>query len=150
MVILSEVAEHLLNPGEVLVLIARYCMKDDGILIFSVPNAYSAHGIWNMMRNIEFANPDHNYYFSYVTALNLLRKCDYKIDELYCYTFLERLLPKKVRSQLLLRSESQIGNNDKVSLKQRYWMFLNWYILFPKKYFLNISILKVDIGEKEL
>lgn len=134
-VILSEVAEHLLNPGKVLMLIAEHCLKNDSVLIFSVPNAYSAHGIWNMIKNIEFVHPDHNYYFSYVTALNLLRKCDYEVKDLYCYTFLERLLPKKIRSKLLFRSEDDDDVNDEISLKQRYWKFLNWYMLLPKKMF---------------
>ncbi len=133
-VVFSEVAEHLSNPGKVLILLGRHCVADDGILLFSVPNAFSAHSIWQMINNVEYVHPDHNYYFSHVTALNILRKNGFKMTELYSYTFMECLLPKKVQNTLGYR-ECVKNGRENLTLKQLYWRALNWYKRIPEKLF---------------
>jgi len=46
-------------------------------------------------------HPDHNYWFSYVTATNLLRKSGFDVTAVYAYTFQPRAgLPNVVRRLL--------------------------------------------------
>ena len=65
-------------------------MDDKTSLLVSVPNAFSATNFWNMLKGIEFVHPDHNYYFSYVTFNNILKKSGLEIIESFVYSFSER------------------------------------------------------------
>ncbi|CCE24385.1 protein of unknown function [Methylotuvimicrobium alcaliphilum 20Z] len=87
-IILSEVIEHLMNPGLMLESIKKL-MNEKTELLVSVPNAFNATNILNMLKGIEFVHPDHNYYFSYVCLNNLLKKSDLTIKKNYVYSFSE-------------------------------------------------------------
>jgi hypothetical protein len=62
-------------------------MNDKTILIVSVPNAFSTTNILNMLKGMEFVHPDHNYYFSYVTFNNILKKSNLFVKSFYVYSF---------------------------------------------------------------
>jgi 2-polyprenyl-3-methyl-5-hydroxy-6-metoxy-1,4-benzoquinol methylase len=85
-IILSEVIEHLNNPGFMLDAIKQLMTKETALLI-SVPNAFAAKNIWNMIKRQEYVHPDHNYYFSHVTFANVLTKSGLAVQENYIYAF---------------------------------------------------------------
>lgn len=87
-IILSEVIEHLSNPGLMLESVKKL-MNEKTALLVSVPNAFSTTNILNMLKGIEYVHPDHNYYFSYVCLNNILRKLGLGVKENYVYTFSE-------------------------------------------------------------
>lgn len=84
----SEVIEHLLNPGLFLKNINKLMIPEKTELIITTPNAYRVETILSLLlQNSEFIHPDHNYWFSYVTLTNLVRKSGLRIEEVYVYTF---------------------------------------------------------------
>lgn len=87
-IILSEVIEHLSNPGLMLESVKKLMNEKTDHLV-SVPNAFSTTNIINMLKGIEYVHPDHNYYFSYVCLNNILRKSGLAIKENYVYSFSE-------------------------------------------------------------
>ena len=100
-IVFSEVVEHLLNPGEMLVSIRRI-MSDETRLLMTAPNAYSAAPIVSMMKGVEWVHPDHNYYFSHVTLRNLANKSNLEVEEEALYTFFgARDLPSEVGKKLI-------------------------------------------------
>jgi len=85
-IILSEVIEHLNNPGIMLDAVKNLMTQNTQLLI-SVPNAFNSKNIWNMLKGIEYVHPDHNYYFSYLTLNNMLEKNGLDIRQRYIYSF---------------------------------------------------------------
>ncbi len=85
-IVASEVVEHLLNPGLFLAAIRALMIPGQTELIITVPNAFRVQTLLHLLRGVEFVHPDHNYWFSYVTATNLLRKTNFEITEVYAYT----------------------------------------------------------------
>ncbi len=85
-VIASEVVEHLLNPGLFLDATRTVMTPGQTELIMTVPNAFRVQTLLHLLRGVEYVHPDHNYWFSYVTATNLLRKTNFEIVEVYAYT----------------------------------------------------------------
>lgn len=84
----SEVIEHLLNPGLFLQNIKKLMIPEKTELIITTPNAYRIETILSLLlQNIEFIHPDHNFWFSYVTLTNLVRKSGLRVEEVYVYTF---------------------------------------------------------------
>lgn len=82
-----EVVEHLMNPGLFLAA-ARSLMRGSKCeLIVSVPNAFRLDNLIGLFRGVENVHPDHNYYFSYHTATNVLRKAGFSLQEVYLYSF---------------------------------------------------------------
>jgi 2-polyprenyl-3-methyl-5-hydroxy-6-metoxy-1,4-benzoquinol methylase len=86
-ILASEVIEHLQNPGVFLKSVKDLMKPQETELIVTVPNAFRIDTLIWLLRGIEFVHPDHNYWFSYHTATNLLRKNDFKILEVYVYSF---------------------------------------------------------------
>ena len=85
-VVASEVIEHLQNPGQFLHSIKSLMKPEKTELIITVPNAFRIDNLIWMFRGVEYVHPDHNYWFSYHTATNLLKKNNFEISQVYVYT----------------------------------------------------------------
>jgi len=97
-IVASEVVEHLQNPGLFLSRTRELMVPERTELIITVPNAFRIDTLIWLLRGIEYVHPDHNYWFSYVTATNLVRKSGLTITELYAYTLQPSgILPGKGR-----------------------------------------------------
>jgi len=97
-IVASEVVEHLQNPGLFLSRARELMAPDRTELIITVPNAFRIDTLLWLLRGVELVHPDHNYWFSYVTASNLVRKSGLTITELYVYTLQPSgLLPRRGR-----------------------------------------------------
>jgi hypothetical protein len=83
----GEIVEHLLNPALFLNAIKALMQTDKTELIVTVPNAYGIDSLVALLRNVEYVHPDHNYWFSYYTITNLMRKCQYKIKMAFPYSY---------------------------------------------------------------
>ncbi len=105
-IVASEVIEHLLNPGLMLASVRNLMVSGRTEFIVTVPNAFRIDTLLWLFRSIEYVHPDHNYWFSYHTITNLLRKTGFDIVETYAYTFqAHHLLPRRVR--MLFRRTGQ-------------------------------------------
>lgn len=107
----SEVIEHLLNPGLFLENIKKLMIPETSELIITTPNAYRVETILSLFfKNIEFVHPDHNYWFSYVTLTNLVRKSGLRVEEVYVYTFHPtRWLPGKASASTSSQPGTKMG-----------------------------------------
>lgn len=82
-IICGEVIEHLSNPGHFL---SRLRNHFAGVpVIITVPNAFSASGMYWIKRGTENVNRDHVSYYSYRTLATLLERVGYTITEFYVY-----------------------------------------------------------------
>lgn len=96
-IVASEVIEHVVNPGLFLYAVKNLMIPDHTELVVTVPNAFRIATLIQLLRGVEFVHPDHNYWFSYHTAINLLKKCGFKIEEVYVYSFEStRIFPHQV------------------------------------------------------
>lgn len=86
-IVAGEIVEHLLNPGLFLEAIKPLMRSGHTELIVTVPNAFGIDALVALLRNVEFVHPDHNYWFSYYTITNLMRKCGYTIREGFAYSY---------------------------------------------------------------
>jgi len=84
-IVASELIEHLENPGRFLAMTSDL-MRENTIMILTVPNAYRLRSLMRMLKRQEYIHPDHNYWFSYKTITTLVKKLGYKIDSIYVYT----------------------------------------------------------------
>jgi predicted TPR repeat methyltransferase len=98
-ILATEVIEHLMNPGLFLESVKTIMIPNHTELIISVPNAFRIANLLKLFfRNIEYIHPDHNYWFSYYTITNLIRKSGMEVKEVYVYSLEERdLLPEGIR-----------------------------------------------------
>lgn len=96
-IVASEVVEHLLNPGQFLDAVRRFMTPGETELVVTVPNAFRFDTLRWLLRGVEYVHPDHNYWFSYHTIVNLLRKTGFASKEVYVYSF--SALEKPVAAQ---------------------------------------------------
>jgi 2-polyprenyl-3-methyl-5-hydroxy-6-metoxy-1,4-benzoquinol methylase len=92
-IIISEVLEHLLNPGLALSSIKRYIMSTNPSceIIFTVPNYQNFHfQILLGLRGKECVHPDHKYYFSYRTFRTLVEQCGFQVTDFHYIIYTER------------------------------------------------------------
>ncbi|MEZ4677707.1 MAG: hypothetical protein R2932_26175 [Caldilineaceae bacterium] len=69
-----------------------------------MPNAFRISTLLKLLRGIEYVHPDHNYWFSYLTITNLVKKNGLTIDEVLTYTFQKyKLLPGSIGRRLRAR-----------------------------------------------
>ena len=85
-IVAGEILEHLNNPG-LFLKAAAVVLGSRGTLVITVPNCFARYPYLLISRGIEFVNQDHNYWFSYQTLSNLLRKSGYKIDKSWGYVY---------------------------------------------------------------
>jgi len=87
--LLSEVIEHLTNPGFALEAVKNFINNSNRRckVIFTVPNY---HNLWLYfllgLRNKEVVHPDHNFYFSYRTFRTLLERYNFEVND-FCFVY---------------------------------------------------------------
>ena len=86
-IVAAEIVEHLQNPGLFLQTVKHLMTLEETTLIITVPNAFRIDTLLKLIRNVEYIHPDHNYWFSYHTITNLLRKNGFTVSQVYVYAF---------------------------------------------------------------
>lgn len=106
-IVISEVIEHLVNPGQALTSIRKFVSKTNPAaeIIFTVPNYQNFFspiflGLWGK----ECVHPDHKYYFSYRTFRTLLEQCGFRVKDFHFIIYTERSnryrgIPLKIASR---------------------------------------------------
>ena len=133
-IVATEIVEHLQNPGLFLNSIKPFMVPGKTEFVISVPNAYRIETLLWLLRGVEYVHPDHNYWFSYLTITNLLRKNNYDIRELYVYaSFTEKGIipgPLKNREGSSKSNEKSARTRSSVTFPQRVYQYL---ISLPKR-----------------
>lgn len=106
LLLLTEVIEHLNNPGKFLDAL-RPLFRPTTELLITTPNSTSLGNLLANMHHKEAVHPDHNFWFSYQTLSSLLSKYDFKIVQValysqYDYTrpMIGRFLPAPARIEI--------------------------------------------------
>lgn len=100
LILVSEVIEHLSNPGFFLDQLAEFALARSAEAIFTVPSPFGLEVLRRLLRNTEFVHPDHNYWFSYHTILTLLSKHGWNATEIATYSFEDRRLLRPIADAL--------------------------------------------------
>ena len=90
-ILLTEVLEHLNNPGRFLIGVKKL-FNSNTTMIVTVPNGLRLTGLMRQIKGYEFVHPDHNYWFSYKTIETLMKKNGYHIEKILVYTFFDYTL----------------------------------------------------------
>lgn len=83
-ILAGEIIEHVDNVGLFLDSI-RSLMGVDTCLVITTPNAFSIKGFFHSLMGREKVHSDHNYYFSYQTVIQLLKKHNLYCPEIHYY-----------------------------------------------------------------
>jgi hypothetical protein len=115
-IVAGEILEHLSNPGLCLDSISRFMKNSECKVIITVPNAFSLRHFASLMfRKTELVMPDHTAYYSFVTLVELLRRYDLEVREIYTYTDVSKKssplnrLAKRLFNKTVLRAFPQIS-----------------------------------------
>jgi SAM-dependent methyltransferase len=100
LILLSEVMEHLDNPGRFLQG-ARFLFGHDTELLITVPNATSLANWMMNWQSKELVHPDHNYWFSLHTITTLLGKFGYQVT--YRAVYSQYNFRRSISSHLIQR-----------------------------------------------
>lgn len=125
-IVLSEVVEHLLNPGQMLQRLQDLMLPEVTELLVTVPNAFTVNNLLHMARGVEYVHPDHNCYFSHVTLRNLLLKSGLRIAEELAYTFEADVLPARIRRRVLTFDEPPPPASEFGWVRTTYWRLRAW------------------------
>lgn len=85
-ILVSEVIEHLSNPGIALQKIRNAIVYDTEVLI-TVPNSYRYAGFISALNNIDYVHPDHKAYYSPHSLIRLLYENNFEPFEIYMYLY---------------------------------------------------------------
>lgn len=88
LILATELVEHLSNPGLFFDSVQKLMVPGVTELLVTVPNAFRIRTLRMLLKGIEYVHPDHNYWFSYHTITNLMRKHGYIIRSVAAYSFL--------------------------------------------------------------
>jgi hypothetical protein len=99
-IVASEIIEHLMNPGLFLDAVSKLMIPNHTELIITVPNAFRISTLIHLLRGVEYVHPDHNYWFSYTTVTNLIKKAGFEIREVYVYSFESTKIFPRVSQQI--------------------------------------------------
>ena len=136
-IVASEIIEHLENPGLFLDSVKSLMVPEKTELIVTIPNAFRIDTLIWLFRGIEYVHPDHNYWFSYHTATNLLRKNNFEISDIYVYTFQQsEILPSRMRR--LVEGKGGVTKNhdtgkDRPASKSFFELFYSYLKSLPKR-----------------
>jgi 2-polyprenyl-3-methyl-5-hydroxy-6-metoxy-1,4-benzoquinol methylase len=89
-IVMTEVLEHLSNPGSALVEISKYIRRNNKNteLIITVPNIHSYFSNFSdPFLNREVVHPDHLCYYSYSTLRRLLESTGFEIQDIRYVTY---------------------------------------------------------------
>lgn len=129
-IVASEVIEHLQNPGLFLSAVKVLMSPGKTELIISLPNAFRIDTLIWLLRGVEYIHPDHNYWFSYHTATNLIRKSGLEINAVYVYSFQPiGILPNRVR----IPANSNNKKKNFKTIKLKVAKTANWLVPFLKR-----------------
>ncbi len=127
-IVATEVIEHVLCPGALLTNLASLMTPAHTRLLVTVPNAYRVDTLLGLLRNQEFVHPDHNAWYSWYTAENLLKKAGLTVVQTGFYshrrpgvlpTSLFRLAATlRTRVKGLLSTSTPPGSSRDSSLKR--------------------------------
>ncbi|HKZ39820.1 MAG TPA: methyltransferase domain-containing protein [Candidatus Hodarchaeales archaeon] len=145
-IVASEVLEHLENPGMFLDAVRVLMVPGKTELVITVPNAFSIDTLLCLLQGVERVHPDHNYWFSYYTLKNLIQKKNFKIEEIYVYSFQQtgvlpvtsRLLFKRLFGKQGERTDQKSSSSNspvKVLFTKR---FLAYFQSLPKRVLVSV------------
>ncbi|MCK4529198.1 hypothetical protein KAW18_17680 [candidate division WOR-3 bacterium] len=109
-ILISEVIEHLTNPGLALESIKKYILKSNPKceVIFTVPNY---HNFWHYivfgLKCEEEVHPDHKFYFSYRTFRTLIEYYNFEVDD-FCFVLYEKY-PQTIKGRIFFNLLSKIS-----------------------------------------
>lgn len=116
LLVLTEVIEHLDNPGRFLEAL-RPMFHAQTELLVTTPNATSLGNIITNLRHTETVHPDHNFWFSYHTLRGLLNKYGYQIRQValysqydYTHPWLGKYLPTPAQVDLSIEPTMQTNH----------------------------------------
>lgn len=146
-ILVSEVLEHLNNPGLFLQGI-KNIFTDDTLMIVTVPNGLNFFEFSQNLKGYEHVHPDHNFWFSYKTIVTLMEKNGYIIDDMIGYNFvdhsislismLKRLLLTPftyIHSNYILNSKKNISSAKITNCTRRKKIYKNGMDILVSKYF---------------
>lgn len=81
-VVIGEVLEHVDNPVDFLIKIKTVFAPNTKQIVITVPNALSFENIMCSMKNIEYINTDHRYWFSPYTLVKVASRAGLRAQEL--------------------------------------------------------------------
>jgi hypothetical protein len=134
LLVLTEVLEHLNNPGKFLEAL-RPLFRPQTELLLTTPNATSLTNILANRHHQEAVHPEHNFWFSYHTLGTLLGKYGYQIGQIalysqYDYTrpWVGRFLPPPARISLPTDSSGLkvINKQHDQTFSNRKYNFIGW------------------------
>jgi 2-polyprenyl-3-methyl-5-hydroxy-6-metoxy-1,4-benzoquinol methylase len=108
--LISEVVEHLTNPGLALESVRSYILttKPGCEVILTVPNYHNLGKYFLLgLRNKEVVHPDHNFYFSYRTFRTLLERYNFEVND-FCFTYYYQH-PESIKRAIAYRLLSHIA-----------------------------------------
>jgi len=108
--LISEIIEHLTNPGLALEAVRTYVLKTNPKceVIFTVPNYPNFwYNVKFGLRNKEVVHPDHKFYFSYRTFRTLIENYDFKVEDFYFILYYK--YPQTTKKRIIFRLLSKIS-----------------------------------------
>lgn len=101
-IVAGDVVEHMDNPG-MFFRTARRLLKDDGILIVTVPSAFSAKRFfWLALTGNEQVHLDHTAYFSEATLTQIANRSGFKVAEMYGFQWVNPTAKNRISNFLSL------------------------------------------------
>lgn len=98
LVVVSEVLEHLTDPGTFLRSLHSLRLSDDAFLLLTVPSPFSLDVLHALLHNEEYVHPDHVAWYSFHTLTRLLTTCGLPPVRILPYSFESTsLLPQRRR-----------------------------------------------------
>lgn len=120
LVVAGELLEHLSNPGLCLRRL-RLLIDRDGILVITVPNAFSLKTFLRVGCGVELVHPDHVSYYSIVTIKKLLSRYGFYVTSHAFYVSNPSSKFKRLGDRLLLNPVRRIAPyfSDGIIVKAR-------------------------------
>ncbi len=109
-ILISEVIEHLTNPGLALESVKEYILKTNPLceVIFTVPNIHNFYiNFLSGLKSKECVHFDHKCYYSYRTFRTLIEEYNFEVDDFY-YVIYEKY-PVSIKGKTLLKLVSKIS-----------------------------------------
>lgn len=85
-VLISEVLEHISNPGIFLKNLYEICKENDSSLLVTVPNSFNLDFFIEANDSREIVHPEHYFYFSPITIKRLLESESFVVKKTLMYT----------------------------------------------------------------
>jgi 2-polyprenyl-3-methyl-5-hydroxy-6-metoxy-1,4-benzoquinol methylase len=100
--VLGEILEHVDNPVEFLSALAEKYGKNVKGIIVTVPNAFNLNNFRNTLKNIEYINTDHRFWFTPYTLAKVFYRSGINPNEAYTCLF-EPASSRGMLSKIMLR-----------------------------------------------